>query len=150
LRGLRGTRPAEAGRAEAPRYHGFTLIEVLATLVLLGIVLPVAMKGVSTALSMSSQAKHMAEASALAQTKLNAFIIDPANNSATSGDFSPERPEYKWTIETQPRDYGLTEVLLHVTWQERGQPRQLTVSTLAYESGADLMNGAESSGTTTQ
>ena len=130
--------------------RGFTLIEVLATLVLLGIVLPVAMKGVSAALAMSSHAKHVSEASALAQTKLNAFIIDPANNSATSGDFSPERPEYKWTIESQPRDYGLTEVMLRVTWQERGQARELTVSTLAYESGADLMNGAESSGTTTQ
>jgi hypothetical protein len=29
--------------------------------------------------------------------------------------------------------------MLHVTWQERGQERRLTVSTLSYESGADMM-----------
>jgi len=135
-RGGHGRRPA------------FTLVEVLATLVLLGIVLPVAMKGVSTALAMSSRAKHTAEAAALAQTKLNQFIIDPANNAATSGDFAPEHPEYRYTIETQPRDYGLTEVMLRVTWTERGEPRSLAVSTFAYESGADLMNGG--TGGTTQ
>ena len=37
--------------------RGFTLIEVLATLVLLGIVMPVAMRGVSLALAASSIAR---------------------------------------------------------------------------------------------
>ena len=123
------------GRMRRP---AFTLVEVLATLVLLGIVLPIAMKGVSTSLAMSSRAKHTAEAAALAQTKLNEFTIDPANNAATSGDF-PDHPGYRWQIEQQPRDYGITEVMLHVTWQERGTERRLTVSTLSYESGADMM-----------
>ncbi len=125
---LQGIRPA------------FTLIEVLATLVLLGIVLPVAMKGVSTALSMSSRAKHISEASALAQTKLNEFIIDPGNNAATSGDFAPEHPQYRWSIESVARDYGLSEVMIRVTWTERGRERSLLVSTLSFESGADMMN----------
>jgi len=128
------------GRTRRPAFmsRGFTLVEVLATLVLLGIVLPIAMKGVSTSLAMSSRAKHTAEAAALAQTKLNEFTIDPANNAATSGEF-PDHPGYRWQVEQQPRDYGITEVMLHVTWQERGQDRRLTVSTLSYESGADMM-----------
>ena len=140
----RGTHNGMSSRTCATRSvrPAFTLVEVLATLVLLGIVLPVAMKGVSTAMSMSSSAKRTAEAASLAQTKLNEFIIDPVNNSATSGDFGAEHPGYRWTIETAARNYGVTEVMIRVTWTERGRERSLLVTTMAYESGADMMNPA--------
>ena len=55
---------------------GFTLVEVLATLVLLGIVVPVAMRGVSVALAAAQTAKRTAEATSLAQSKLNEMIAD--------------------------------------------------------------------------
>src|SRR5689334_555698 len=92
---LRGVRPA------------FTLVEVLATVVLMGIVLPVAMRGISIALAAASNSRHVAEASALADSQLNQLVAEGINNIGdSSGDFSPDHPEYRWTCQTAARDYG--------------------------------------------
>jgi general secretion pathway protein I len=118
----------------APPKRGFTLIEVLAALVLLGIVLPVAMRGVSLSLAASSSAKHLNEAAQLADQKLNEVVLtgDWAQNGL-SGDFAPDHPDYQWTIASQQRDYGLNEVQVRVTWTARGQQRDFTASTLVYD-----------------
>ena len=119
LRVIRGTR-------------GFTLIEVLATLILLGIVLPVAMRGVSTAMAAASKAKRTAEATSLAESKLNELVADGTWASGTlAGDFSPDQPEYQWSCVVATRDYGLSEVAVRVTWTDRGQPRETIIATLA-------------------
>jgi len=133
-------RHARRARVPAPGATprpGFTLIEVLATLVLLGIVLPVAMRGLSVALSAASKARHTATAAQLAETKLNEMVVGGQwSTTVVSGDFSPDYPQYQWTCQTSPRDYGLTEIVLTVTWIERGSQRSLSLSTLA----ADLQN----------
>ena len=113
--------------------HGFTLVEVLATLVLIGIILPVAQRGVSIALASASIAKHRAQAATLADSKLNQLLAEGQLNTANqSGDFMPEHPDYHWNVQTAQRDYGLTEVNLRVIWLERGQEHELVVSTLTY------------------
>ena len=118
------------------RREGFTLIEVLATLLLLGIVMPVAMRGISIALAAADNARHVAEASALAETKLNDLLTQGVSSaSGLTGDFSPDHPEYQWSYQSAPRDYGVTEVQLRVTWQERGRPRNFDLSTLTYSTG---------------
>ena len=112
--------------------RGFTLVEVLATLVLIGIILPIAMRGVTLAMQAAATARRTAEATALAESKLNELVVDGTWASGTlSGDFSPEQPEYTWQCLTATRDYGLTEIAVRVAWLDRGQPRQLTVATLA-------------------
>ena len=50
------------------RQRAFTLVEVLATLVLVAIILPVAMKGISLAAATAGDAKRKMEAAALVQT----------------------------------------------------------------------------------
>ena len=116
---------------------GFTLIEVLATLLLLGIVMPVAMRGISIALAAADNARHVAEASALAETKLNDLLTQGVSSaSGLTGDFSPDHPEYQWSYQSAPRDYGVTEVQLRVTWQERGQPRTFSLPALAYNTNS--------------
>jgi prepilin-type N-terminal cleavage/methylation domain-containing protein len=121
----------EVSRAHGRR-RGFTLVEVLATLVLLGIVLPVAMRGVSMAMAAAAHARHTAEATTLAEAKLNELVADGTWASGSlSGDFSPDQPEYQWSCLTATRDYGLTEIAIRVTWNERGYVRDLVVATLA-------------------
>lgn len=116
------------------RRSGFTLIEVLAALILLGIVLPVAMRGVSLSLAAASTAKHLSEAGQLADQKLNEVVLtgDWAQ-SGLSGDFSPDHPDYQWVVQSQQRDYGLNEVQVRVTWVQRGQQRDFTINTLVYD-----------------
>jgi len=111
--------------------RAFTLIEVLATMVLLGIVLPVAMRGVSMALAASEYSRHTAEASSLAQEKLSELsVLGVASSTGNAGDFGADHPDYHWSLQTQSRDYGLTQLDLSITWSERGRDRSMTVSTL--------------------
>ena len=49
--------------------RGFTLIEVLATMVLLALVLPAVMRGATVALSAAASAKHRTEAATFAEAK---------------------------------------------------------------------------------
>ena len=118
----------------AKQRRGFTLVEVLATLVLIGVVLPVAMNGVALALSAASNARHTTEAAQLAQNKLNELVLTGDwSLSGTSGDFAPDWPAYRWTVEsgtTNSNDYGLTEVRVWVFWTDRGRERALSVATL--------------------
>ena len=130
---LPNPRPEYRGREKA---RGFTLIEVLATLLLLGIVLPVAMRGVSMSLAAASKARHMAEAASLADTKLNEMIATQTwTTSGVSGDFGEQHPGYAWTCQAISADYGLTQITVRVSWLERGQEAFLDISTLVYQSG---------------
>ena len=121
-----------------PRRGGFTLVEVLATLLLVGIVLPVTMRGMSLALAAASSARHTAEATSLAETKLSELTTDTLSVTTDgSGDFGTDYPGYTWASQRVSRDYGLSEVALRVSWVERGQPKSLTVSTLLYEATSE-------------
>ena len=118
--------------------RAFTLVEVLATLVMLAIILPIAMRGVSMAMAAASNARRTAEATTLAETKLNELLADGTWASGSlSGDFAPTQPEYQWACLTQTRDYGLTEVAVRVTWADRGHDREMIVTTLALQSSTN-------------
>src|SRR5437867_3691012 len=122
--------------------RGFTIIEVLATMALMAIVLPVVMRGLSIAQQMASATKHTHQAASLAQSKLNELATEAQYATGTStaggnqsGDFAPEYPEFHWTSATTQRDYGLTELDLSVTWTERTQERSIALSTLYLPAG---------------
>ncbi|MFI5381796.1 MAG: type II secretion system protein [Tepidisphaerales bacterium] len=128
-------RPSPAGSAKPPRRRrGFTLPEVLATMVLMGIVLPVVATGISGALAAASRARLTAQAATLGETKLSELIVTAQWSSASGGgDFGPDWPGYRWECQTASRDYGATEIVLKVTWQERGTDKFLLLSTMAYD-----------------
>jgi hypothetical protein len=105
-------------------------------MLLLGIVLPVAIKGVSMSMQWAAHARHTAEAATLAETKLNELIATHTwASSGVSGDFGEQYPAYKWVCQAASSDYGLTQIGVRVTWLERGQERWIDVSTLTYNSG---------------
>ena len=114
------------------RRGGFTLIEVLATMVFLAIVLPAVMRAASTSLAAASSARHLTEATALGEAKLNELVALNQWSQNTSGDFSPDKPDYHWTLESAARDYGVYDVRLTVAWSEAGKERRLMLTTLAY------------------
>ena len=109
----------------------FTLVEVLATLVLMGIVIPVAMHGVSIAMSASGNARRTVEAATLAEAQLNKLIATGEwAFGAGGGDLGPQWPDYRWSMATAQREYDVMEIVLSVTWQDRGKERSVSVSTL--------------------
>ncbi len=142
---MTGTRLNRAGVASAaaasanqrPMAHAFTLIEVLATLLLMAIVLPAVMQGVTLATGAGSAARWRTEAAGLAKSKLSEIIAtDQWQQGNLSGDFNPDWPGFQWQATVQPwpgdtNGTGLQQVDLTVTWTERGRSESLTLTTLA-------------------
>jgi prepilin-type N-terminal cleavage/methylation domain-containing protein len=128
--------------------RGFTLLEVLATLVLIGIILPAVMHGISLATIAAGQAKHKVEAASLAQTKLAELISDYQTLNQTgggSGSF-PDYPGYSWTSTIEQRDTNLSQITVRVSWFSRGQERFVDLASMAYV--PDSSSGSGSTGTT--
>ena len=128
--------------------QGFTLVEVLAAMVLLAIVLPVAMRGISIAARAASISKHKTIAAQLGSSKLQEIVSTGLwqTTSNLSGDFTLEGTEYQeytWIAQLQPwtqrgvsqqdlQPQTLNELDLKVLWKSRGQDDSLTLSTLVY------------------
>ena len=111
--------------------RGFTLIEVLAALLLLGIVLPAAMGGLNLCMRAAAHARHKQEAALLAESKLNEILA--ARDAAafgSGGAFGDDWPEYRWSLATAAGPFGLDELDLTVDWQERGRTQSLTLGTM--------------------
>src|SRR4051794_29563395 len=76
----------ERGRVARGAGRGFTLVEVLATIALIAIVLPVAMYGIQLCLQTSSAAKRQAEAATLAEGKLQELVAAEQGMQASGGN----------------------------------------------------------------
>lgn len=115
--------------------HGFTLVEVLASLMLISIVLPVALRAISVAAANASLAAQRTEAAALAQMKLNEVIIARDYDvREQEGDFGDEWPSYQWRAATSKwSGPSLLQVDTTVSWVHGGMERSLTLSSLVFD-----------------
>jgi prepilin-type N-terminal cleavage/methylation domain-containing protein len=106
------------------RDRGFTLIELLVTLVLIALVMPPAMRGISLSMQLGGQSRKQIEAVALARTQLTELLITGDwEKGARSGDFGTDWPGYKWSVElsnwTESSNDSLRQLELTVTWPTR-------------------------------
>ena len=118
---------------------GFTLVELLATFVLIAIIIPVAMRGISISTRIAGHSKKQIEAVSLAETKLTEFLItEDWLDGDQSGDFGEDWPEYRWNlvIEDWEEEETTQQLVLSVEWSESGLGRSVTLTTIVYtESG---------------
>ncbi len=135
--------------------RGFTLIEALAALLLVAIVLPVVMQGVSLATRAASSAKRQTQAVSLAHSKLAELIATRQwKAGALSGRFDDmpgdgSELDYKWSAETIAwQEQYVKQLDVHVTWMSAGQQKQLTLTSLVYE-GKPKKQDEEDTQTTT-
>lgn len=145
--------------------RAFTLIEVLATIALLGIILPVAMQGVSVATGIASTARHRSEAGALAQAKLAELVVTQQweNGGALGGDFGSDWPDYRWEAQvvdwvaaTAVNTYSSTssdnpprQLDVRVTWRGRTGDQFVQLSTLVYLPDTSSSSSTSSTSSTT-
>ena len=132
-------RPQQTSRqAQSPR-GGFTIVELLATLVLVGIVLPVVVHGIVLCLDTAAHASRQAEAAALAQSKLAELVATGQWCDAEfEGDFGEDQPGYRWLAEVlEWEDSRLSELTVLVTWTRREREHHVGMSTLVYTGTPD-------------
>ncbi|HLX59731.1 MAG TPA: prepilin-type N-terminal cleavage/methylation domain-containing protein [Planctomycetota bacterium] len=113
--------------------RGFSLIEVLAALLLVAIVLPVVMQAFDVTTSMATLARQRTEAAALADSQINELVgTGDWKLGVLSGDFADQgHPEYTWRAELVNWDTSTLEELdVHVIWEFHGKEHDYTVSTL--------------------
>jgi type II secretory pathway component PulJ len=104
---------------------GFTLAEVLAALVFMAIVIPVALQGMRIASRAGSVAERKATAMRLAERKLNELIVTGEWQSAAQrGTVDEGFQSYNWTLNSEP-------------WAEDGAMRVLTVNVVVPVQGRD-------------
>ena len=154
MNGPAAIRRQATGRRFPAQAHGFTLIEALATLVMVGIVLPVALRGVMLAAEAGSLAERRDRAVQLAESKLMELIVSGEwQTGTTSGDFIGEPVGgsdaqsqqdltltegeeqgvvgYTWDLTVEDwNDVSLQLLVMHVRWEQRNREREITLSTI--------------------
>ncbi|HRE82167.1 MAG TPA: prepilin-type N-terminal cleavage/methylation domain-containing protein [Opitutaceae bacterium] len=110
--------------------RGFTLAEVLASLTLMAVVVPVAMEGVSIASRAGTLGNRKAVATRIAQRVLNEAVVTRQIGS-TSGQTIETDGIYQWRLQSEPWTVDALElVTVHVAFNLQGSSYDLSVSTL--------------------
>lgn len=117
-----------ASRARA----GFTLAEVLAAMVFLAIVIPVAVSGLRLASLAGEVGTRKAVACRVAERELNEGVITgQLNKSSLSGTVREGVIDYQWTISVEPSGLdSLSIATAKVTFLAQGREYDVNVSTL--------------------
>jgi prepilin-type N-terminal cleavage/methylation domain-containing protein len=118
-----------------PKRTGFTFIELLATIALISIVMPVAMQTIGLCTRLAGQSRRQIEAACLAKTKLTELTISQEwENGNQRGDFGTDWPGYEWTstLATWAEDSSVHQLDVTVTWRTVGRQRGITLTTLVY------------------
>lgn len=121
-------------RGRHPRRHGFTFIELLTTVVLIAVIMPVAMRSIGLCTRVASQSRRQMEAGSLARAKLTELIVTGDwEKGNQKGDFEKDWPGYEWEANvTNWTDASVRLLELTVSWRTLGRQRGVTLSTLMY------------------
>lgn len=112
---------------------GFTLAEVLAALLFMAIVIPVALQGLQIASRAGSVSEQKAVGARLAERKLNELIVTGQwQSAAQKGTVGEGLRSYTWTCQSEPwvEDAAMRLVTVHVTMPVQGQDYDVHVATL--------------------
>jgi len=110
----------------------FTLAEVLAALVFMAIVIPVAVQGLQIASRAGAVAERKREAARVAERVLNESIVTTNYFQAvSSGTLLEAEREYRWTLRTEAWTESVMQLLsVEVTFPVQGQDYTVPMSTL--------------------
>jgi general secretion pathway protein I len=133
----------------ARRQQGFSLLEVIAAILLLAVTFTALMKVAGSAISLTQNAAEHSEAAMWARGKLDsAFVGEPVRLGSSSGQFNAK---FRWQLDVTSWDQvgavppnaplHLYQLDLDVLWGPPGHPRSAHFRTLRL-SGSDLAGGS--------
>jgi prepilin-type N-terminal cleavage/methylation domain-containing protein len=128
---------------ERRRSRGFTLVEVLAALLLMAIIIPVALQGMGVVSRSAVLGQRKVAAMRVAEKVLNEQlsviatgqpIPTTASGTETDGDAS-----YPWTMQTEPWPQDtMTQMTVRITFTMQGNSYEMSLSTL-YDPNANVL-----------
>lgn len=127
--------------AVQPRQRGFSLLEVIAAVLLLAIAFGVLMQVAGSSLNLTRRAAERSEAALWARSKLDsAFALEPIRRGHSEGRFDAT---YRWQLDVTPWQGGpamprwqLYQLALVVSWGEGDQQRNARFTTLRLASNS--------------
>ncbi|MEW6144966.1 MAG: prepilin-type N-terminal cleavage/methylation domain-containing protein [Thermodesulfobacteriota bacterium] len=139
-------RAANESSAIEPRLHtgaparraGFTLLEVIIAVAIIGSSLAILLGAVNKNLILASQSKNLSIASFLAQRKMGEVEIEGFPELGSQEGVFEEQPEFRWHLTVQP--YNIEQlgteiriVILTISWDEGN--KEFTVATAISDHG---------------
>ncbi len=111
---------------------GFTLAEVLAALLFMAIVIPVAVQGVQVASRAGQVGARKADALRIADRVLNELIVTQKSLSSSQGGVIQEGPkQFQWTMQSAPwTEDEMNVVSVRVQYTVQGHIYDVEISTL--------------------
>ena len=115
---------------------GFTLAEVLAALLFMAIVIPVAIEGMHIASRAGTVAARKGEAARVAQRLLGeALVTTNWNQTVQSGTLTEGQREFTWTLQSDPWTWdpnqnSMRQLSVEVKFTAQNQPYSVRMSTL--------------------
>src|SRR4051812_4984864 len=111
---------------------GFTLVEVLAALLMMAIIIPVAMEGMSVASRAGMLGTRKAAAMRITERVLNELIIENQTEQATtSGNVVDGDTNYPWSMKSETwSEDPMLHLTVTVTFTVQGNNYDVSASTL--------------------
>ena len=114
----------------ARRQRGFSLVEMLAALVILGLALGTLYQAASGATRNARVSAEYAIATTLAESQLDAFLVaQPSEGERTQGQFGVYRWEGWVELIPEREESGIGWIRLRVSWPGESQSRTVSLRT---------------------
>ena len=121
--------------ASTKNHRAFTFVEVLASMLFIAIVIPVAIQGIRMASEAGTLAQRKSTALQLGESLLQEMIVtDVWQSTSSEGKFEAPWEFYTWELETSTWEIeGLHLLTLKVSFPIREQDYAISMTTLATE-----------------
>ena len=124
----------------------FTLVEVLAALLMMAIIIPVAMEGMGVASRVGVLGQRKAAAMRIAERVLNELIVENQTQQSTaSGTTIDGETSYPWSMRSQSwTEDAMIEIVVTVTFTVQGSNYDVSASTLIAPASSTVESTATS------
>jgi general secretion pathway protein I len=112
---------------------GFTLIEIMLSICLIGLVLTATSEFQAKGMDIARETIELTRAALLSQEKMVEWERGLIPEEGGDGDFGEDFPDYRWEMKAESTETeGLQKVTLLITWTSGNRNRQFEIERLHF------------------